>query len=132
MVVRALPVVSVRTRPMPSRFAHPYAEFLDEVEKPTRYLGGEYHETRKDPAAVPLIMKNNSPEEVQRVYLYAVKLVSGAPVKALASPEIAHTVWEQNVQLAFGATYSFGVRVENFNTRETKQCTPSPTASNAS
>jgi hypothetical protein len=54
----------------------------------------------KDPAAVPLIMKNNSPEEVQRVYLYAVKLVSGAPVKALASPEIAHTVWEQNVQLA--------------------------------
>ena len=45
-------------------------------------------------------MKNNSPEEVQRVYLYAVKLVSGAPVKALASPEIAHTVWEQNIELA--------------------------------
>ncbi len=54
----------------------------------------------KNPAATPLIMKNNSPEEVQRVYLYAVKLVSGAPVKALASPEIGHTVWEQNIELA--------------------------------
>ena len=54
----------------------------------------------KNPAAAPLVMKNNSPEEVQRVYLYAVKLVSGTPVAALASPEIAHTVWEQNIGLA--------------------------------
>jgi hypothetical protein len=54
----------------------------------------------KNPAAAPLVMKNSSPEEVQRVYLYAVKLVSGAPVAALASPEIAHTVWEQNIGLA--------------------------------
>ena len=54
----------------------------------------------KLPAAAPLVMKNSGPEEVQRVYLYAVKLVSGAPVAALASPEIAHTVWEQNIGLA--------------------------------
>ncbi|HET6281545.1 MAG TPA: TIGR03960 family B12-binding radical SAM protein, partial [Polyangia bacterium] len=31
---------------------HPYAEFLDNVEKPTRYLGGEYQQVRKDPATV--------------------------------------------------------------------------------
>jgi radical SAM family uncharacterized protein/radical SAM-linked protein len=31
---------------------HPYAEFLNKVEKPARYLGGEYHEVRKDPAKV--------------------------------------------------------------------------------
>ena len=54
----------------------------------------------KLPAAAPLILKNNSPEEVQRVYLYAAKLFGGAPVKALMSPEIAHTVWDKNVELA--------------------------------
>ena len=31
---------------------HPYADFLHRVEKPSRYLGGEYQETRKEPAAV--------------------------------------------------------------------------------
>jgi len=31
---------------------HPYAEFLSKVEKPSRYLGGEYQEVRKDPASV--------------------------------------------------------------------------------
>ena len=31
---------------------HPYADFLSEVEKPSRYLGGEYQEARKDPATV--------------------------------------------------------------------------------
>jgi radical SAM family uncharacterized protein/radical SAM-linked protein len=31
---------------------HPYADFLSDVEKPSRYLGGEYQEARKDPAQV--------------------------------------------------------------------------------
>ena len=31
---------------------HPYADFLHRVEKPSRYLGGEYQETRKAPEAV--------------------------------------------------------------------------------
>ena len=31
---------------------HPYADFLNKVEKPARYLGGEYQEVRKDPARV--------------------------------------------------------------------------------
>jgi hypothetical protein len=54
----------------------------------------------KVPAAQPLILKNNSPEEVQRVFLDGVKLLGGPPVKELMSPEIAHSVWEQNIQLA--------------------------------
>ena len=31
---------------------HPYADFLRDVEKPSRYVGGEYQEVRKDPARV--------------------------------------------------------------------------------
>jgi len=31
---------------------HPYADFLNRVEKPSRYIGGEYQQVRKDPAAV--------------------------------------------------------------------------------
>ena len=31
---------------------HPYAEFLGSVQKPSRYLGGEYQEARKDPDQV--------------------------------------------------------------------------------
>jgi Protein of unknown function (DUF3604) len=55
----------------------------------------------KLPAAAPLILKNNSPEEILRVYLYAVKvLLSGPPIKELMSPEIAHTVWDNTVDLA--------------------------------
>jgi radical SAM family uncharacterized protein/radical SAM-linked protein len=31
---------------------HPYSEFLANVEKPSRYVGGEYQEVRKDPTTV--------------------------------------------------------------------------------
>src|SRR5688572_3745106 len=31
---------------------HPYADFVGSVEKPARYLGGEYQSIRKDPASV--------------------------------------------------------------------------------
>ena len=31
---------------------HPYADFLTKVQKPSRYVGGEYHEVRKDPAGL--------------------------------------------------------------------------------
>src|SRR6185436_14592227 len=37
---------------MARAFKHPYADFLGEVQKPTRYIGGEYQEVRKDPATV--------------------------------------------------------------------------------
>jgi hypothetical protein len=54
----------------------------------------------KLPAAAPLILKNNTQEEVQRVYLYALKLLAGEKIPALLSPEVAHTVWEKNIELA--------------------------------
>ena len=54
----------------------------------------------KVPAAQPLIVRNNSAEEASRVYLAAVKIISGAPVKALMSPEIAQTVWKKTVDFA--------------------------------
>ena len=52
-------------------------------------------------AAQPLILKNNSAEAANEVFLYALNhLMRGAPVKALMSPQIAHTVWDQNVEYA--------------------------------
>lgn len=51
-------------------------------------------------AAQPLILRNNTPEEGNRVYLEAVKIIGGAPVKALMSPKIAQTVWQKTVAFA--------------------------------
>ena len=58
----------------------------------------------KLPAAQPLVMKNDSPAEVQRIFEYGVKvLMGGPPIKALTSPEVAGTVWQQNTALANAA-----------------------------
>ena len=57
----------------------------------------------KLPAAARLILKNNSQEEVLKVYLYAIELLRSPPVKSLMSPEIAHTVWEENIKFANAA-----------------------------
>jgi Protein of unknown function (DUF3604) len=55
----------------------------------------------KLPAAQPLIMKAQTPAEMQRIFIYGVKvLMGGPPVKSLTSPEVAGTVWKQNVELA--------------------------------
>jgi Protein of unknown function (DUF3604) len=55
----------------------------------------------KLPAAQPLIMKADTPEEMQRIFIYGVKvLMGGPPVKALASPEVAGTVWKETIALA--------------------------------
>jgi Protein of unknown function (DUF3604) len=57
----------------------------------------------KLPAAQPLIINPGKPlaEEMQRIFVYGVKvLMGGPPVKSLASPEIAGTVWKENVGLA--------------------------------
>jgi hypothetical protein len=60
----------------------------------------------KLPAAQPFILKNDSAEEMQRVYLYATKVIGEPPNKALMSPEVTHRVWEENVQLANKANES--------------------------
>ena len=58
----------------------------------------------KLPAAQPLVLKNASPEEVQRIFDYGVKvLMGGPPIPSLMSPEVAGTVWKQNTDLANAA-----------------------------
>lgn len=55
----------------------------------------------KLPAAQPLILKNESIAEAQRVFEYVLSNMLGGTVdKALNSPEVAKTVWKNNVELA--------------------------------
>ena len=53
----SLPVVSNASistaKPrVPTQAAHPYAAFLQSVQKPARYVGGEYQQVRKNPDEV--------------------------------------------------------------------------------
>ncbi len=55
----------------------------------------------KLPEAQPLILKDpNDPEDVQKVFNYLVSLVSKPPIKAFMSPQIAGSIWKQNVKIA--------------------------------
>ena len=57
----------------------------------------------KLPAAQPLKINPDKPaaEEVQRIFEYGVRvLMGGPPVKALMSPDVASTVWKENIALA--------------------------------
>jgi hypothetical protein len=55
----------------------------------------------KLPAAQPLIMKADTPAEMQRIFVYgATVLMGGPPVKALMQPEVASTVWKETVKAA--------------------------------
>jgi hypothetical protein len=67
----------------------------------TRLANDPNSPINKLPAAQPLILRNNSQEEIQKVFLYVLGLLGGrAPVKELLSPEITHTVWEKNNEFA--------------------------------
>jgi hypothetical protein len=55
----------------------------------------------KMPEAQPLILHNpNDPAEVQKVFLYLLSLTSQPPIKAFMSPQIAGTIWKENVKIA--------------------------------
>lgn len=55
----------------------------------------------KLPAAQPLILKNESLAEAERVFDYVLRNMLGGKVdKALVNPEIASTVWKNNIELA--------------------------------
>jgi hypothetical protein len=55
----------------------------------------------KMPQAQPLILKDpNNPEDVQKVFNYLVSLVSKPPIKAFMSPQVAGSIWKQNVEIA--------------------------------
>jgi hypothetical protein len=57
--------------------------------------------TSKLPAAQPLILKNpNDQAELQKTFTYLISLMSGPPVKALMSPEVAGSIWKENVKIA--------------------------------
>jgi len=51
--------------------------------------------------AQPLILKDpNDPAAVQKVFFYLVSLVSKPPIKAFMTPEVAGTIWKENVDIA--------------------------------
>ena len=51
--------------------------------------------------AQPLILKDpNNPADVQKVFMYLVSLVSKPPIKAFMTPEVAGTIWKENVKIA--------------------------------
>lgn len=55
----------------------------------------------KLPEAQPLILKDpNNQADIQKVFTYLVNMLSKPPVKALMSPEVAGSIWKQNVDIA--------------------------------
>src|SRR5580765_907880 len=55
----------------------------------------------KLPEAQPLILKDpNSAQEQQKVFLYLLSLTSRPPIKAFMSPQVAGSIWKDNVRLA--------------------------------
>jgi len=55
----------------------------------------------KLPEAQPLILKDpNNPADVEKVFTYLVSLVSKPPIKAFMTPEVAGTIWKENVKIA--------------------------------
>jgi Protein of unknown function (DUF3604) len=55
----------------------------------------------KLPEAQPLILKDpNNPEEQQKVFLYLLSLTSRPPIKAFMAPEVAGSIWKDNVKIA--------------------------------
>ena len=55
----------------------------------------------KLPDAQPLILKDpNNQADVQKTFSALVNMMSGAPVKALMAPQVAGTIWKENVKIA--------------------------------
>jgi hypothetical protein len=55
----------------------------------------------KLPEAQPLILKDpNNQEDIQKTFTYLVNMLSKPPVKAFMSPEVAGSIWKDNVKIA--------------------------------
>jgi hypothetical protein len=55
----------------------------------------------KMPEAQGLILKDpGNPADVQKVFMYLVSLTSRPPIKAFMSPEVAGSIWSDNVKIA--------------------------------
>ncbi len=58
-------------------------------------------EISKLPQAQPLIIKDlNDQAEVQKVFLYLLSLENVPPIKAFMSPQVAGSIWKENVKIA--------------------------------
>jgi hypothetical protein len=94
---------------------HP-AGFDIKIETPMDFMGvtdhSEYVGVTKEantpgtaiskmPEAQPLILKDpNNAAEQQKVFLYLLSLTSQPPIKAFMSPQVAGTIWKENVKIA--------------------------------
>ena len=55
----------------------------------------------KLPEAQPLILKDpNNPADLQKTFTYLVNMLGKPPVKALMSPQVAGSIWKDNVRIA--------------------------------
>jgi hypothetical protein len=55
----------------------------------------------KLPEAQPLILKDpNNEADIQKVFTYLVNMLNKPPVKAFMSPQIAGSIWKENVKIA--------------------------------
>ena len=55
----------------------------------------------KMPEAQPLILKDpNDPADVQKVFSYLVSMLNKPPVRAFMTPEVAGSIWKENVEIA--------------------------------
>jgi hypothetical protein len=55
----------------------------------------------KLPEAQPLILKNpNDEADIQKVFTYLVNMLSKPPVKAFMTPQVAGSIWKDNVRIA--------------------------------
>ena len=53
------------------------------------------------PEAQGLILKDpNNPQDVLQVFTYLLSLTSRPPIKAFMSPEVAGSIWKDNVKIA--------------------------------
>src|SRR5215471_12849590 len=94
---------------------HP-AGFDIKIETPMDFMGvtdhSEYVGVTKEanipgsaiskiPEAQPMILKNpNDPVEQQKVFLYLLSLTSQPPIQAFMSPQVAGTIWKENIKAA--------------------------------
>jgi len=48
----------------------------------------------------PRAFPPNNNADIQKVFTYLVNMLNGPPVKALMSPEVAGSIWKENVKIA--------------------------------
>ncbi len=83
------------------------AHGLDGGNRPLRVRGRDQEPNTpgsalgKMPEAQPFILKDpNNQAEIQKTFSYLVNMLSKPPVRAFTSPEVAGSIWSENVKIA--------------------------------